>query len=162
MDASRVTVRIYGQEYVITGDKSREYILKVADHVDEKMYDIGQSLKTLPVSSLAVLAAVDIADEYFSGQNEVTELKEKTDSLERDVRRYEQLWEEAKRSLTTHREEAQNVENNRNEIALQLEEFKKKCKELESGFFDLQMENIQLKSEVDKLRRLSDLGTNTR
>lgn len=31
MDKSVVSVKIYGQEYTVSGDKSREYIIKVAD-----------------------------------------------------------------------------------------------------------------------------------
>ena len=34
-----------------------------------------------------------------------------------------------------------------------IKEVEDKCRELENSFFDLQMENIQLKSELEKLRR---------
>ncbi|MBO4725760.1 MAG: hypothetical protein J5622_04565, partial [Firmicutes bacterium] len=36
----------------------------------------------------------------------------------------------------------------------ELEDLQKKCKEMEVNFFDLQMENIRLKSEVDHYKSL--------
>ena len=61
MDKSVVGVKIYGQEYTVSGDKSREYIIKVADYVDQNMREIAAAAAGFPVSSLAVLASVNIA-----------------------------------------------------------------------------------------------------
>ena len=40
MDGNKVTVKIYGHEYVISGDSSREQIMRVADFVDSKMQEM--------------------------------------------------------------------------------------------------------------------------
>ena len=42
MENNRVKVKIYGQEYVIAGEKSREEIIQVAAHVDTKMHEIAE------------------------------------------------------------------------------------------------------------------------
>ncbi|MBQ3520877.1 MAG: cell division protein ZapA, partial [Firmicutes bacterium] len=39
MEHNRVKVKIYGQEYVIAGEMSREDIIKVAAYVDNKMME---------------------------------------------------------------------------------------------------------------------------
>ena len=65
MDKSVVSVKIYGQEYTVSGDKSREYIIKVADYVDQNMREIAAVAAGIPAPSLAVLASVNIADQYF-------------------------------------------------------------------------------------------------
>ena len=65
-DTNRVTVKIYGQEYTIAGDTPREHIMKVADHVNTRMHEIARALPAGSVSSLAVLSAVNVADDYFT------------------------------------------------------------------------------------------------
>ena len=41
MENNKVKVKIYGQEYVISGAKSREEIIQVAAHVDVRMQEIA-------------------------------------------------------------------------------------------------------------------------
>ncbi len=103
-DRNTVAVRIYGQEYNISGETSREHIMRVADFVDGKMQEIGSAINASN-SGVAVLAAVNIADEYFSRESDIAELKEKNDQLVSDTQRYALLWEEAKQSLAQYKEE---------------------------------------------------------
>ncbi|HHX13512.1 MAG TPA: cell division protein ZapA, partial [Clostridiales bacterium] len=37
--SNRVTVRIYGQEYTLTGDLARDQIVRIAAYVDGKMVE---------------------------------------------------------------------------------------------------------------------------
>ena len=39
MTNSKATVKIYGREYTIVGEKSRERIVKAAGFVDKKMHE---------------------------------------------------------------------------------------------------------------------------
>ena len=52
MDKSVVSVKIYGQEYTVSGDKSREYIIKVADYVDQNMREIAAVAAGIPGPSI--------------------------------------------------------------------------------------------------------------
>jgi cell division protein ZapA len=60
---NRVPVLIYGEEYVVKGNASEEYITMIAEYVDKKMKQIGNRDPRLPVTKLAVLAALNITDE---------------------------------------------------------------------------------------------------
>ncbi len=64
-----IRVEIYNQTYNIRSDGDNEYIMRLAEYVDEKMRDI--SLGTLTVDSLkvAILAALHIADEFHQLKN---------------------------------------------------------------------------------------------
>ena len=62
-DADRVTVEIYDQTYHLRGTDS-EYINKLAEYVDLKMRTISGQNKTVDSLRLAVLAAINISDEY--------------------------------------------------------------------------------------------------
>jgi cell division protein ZapA len=60
-----IKVEIFGNEYRIKGQADAEYVRKVAAYVDEKMRQIAQMSATGAVSKIAILTAINIADELF-------------------------------------------------------------------------------------------------
>src|SRR5690349_20172432 len=64
-DASNGSVRveIFDQGYNLRGTDP-EYILKLAEYVDTKMRAVSQATHTVDTARLAVLAAINIADEF--------------------------------------------------------------------------------------------------
>ncbi len=182
MDKNRVSVKIYGQEYVLSGDKSRDHIMKVADYVNTKMYELAAEAEGIALSSLGVLTAVNVSDDYFDALGEANNLKRENVQLEKDGAHYIQLWEEAKRSIIDYKEDSQAILDQKRELLATIEQqveeiqqlkeevkdaeakgaissqnilqdLEKKCRDLENSFFDVQMENIQLKSELERLRK---------
>jgi len=71
-----VRVEIYDQTYQLRGSDP-EYIGQLAEYVDTKMRLISQQASTVDSLRLAVLAALNIADEYLI-------LKRKYDSIASD------------------------------------------------------------------------------
>jgi cell division protein ZapA len=71
-----VRVEIYDQTYQLRGSDP-EYIAELADYVDTKMRIIAQQASTVDSLRVAVLAALNIADEYLV-------LKRKYDSVASD------------------------------------------------------------------------------
>jgi cell division protein ZapA len=63
-----VRVEIYDQTYQLRGSDP-EYIGKLADYVDSKMRLIAQQASTVDSLRVAVLAALNIADEYLVLKN---------------------------------------------------------------------------------------------
>ena len=59
-----VRVEIYDQTYQLRGSDP-EYIGKLADYVDTKMRIVAQQASTVDSLRVAVLAALNIADEYL-------------------------------------------------------------------------------------------------
>src|ERR1700740_2489113 len=64
-DAQNASVRveIFDQAYNLRGSDP-EYILKLAEYVDAKMRAVTEATNTIDTVRLAVLAALNIADEY--------------------------------------------------------------------------------------------------
>lgn len=60
---TRIKVNIYGAEYVVKANESPEYIEKLAHLVDEKMQQIANRNRSMPGSKVAVLTALNLADE---------------------------------------------------------------------------------------------------
>ena len=183
METNKVKVKIYGQEYTIAGDMSKEEIIQVAAHVDMKMQEITEAAKAAGAvpGNVAILSAINIASEYFKVLDDMEEIKRLNIQLEKDAQHYVQLWDETKKSFTEYKEETQAIVAQKDDLMQQLhekdaeierlkaaaeeskaqiqsgmedviKEVEGKCRELESSFFDLQMENLQLKKELDKYK----------
>ena len=60
---SSVRVEIFDQAYNLRGSDP-EYILKLAEYVDTKMRAVAEQTHTVDTVRVAVLAALNIADEY--------------------------------------------------------------------------------------------------
>ena len=68
--SNRVKVEIYGQSYTLSGDVDEAYVQKLARYVDEKMNAAAAATHTVDSVRLAVLAAMAIADELHTLQQE--------------------------------------------------------------------------------------------
>ena len=183
METNKVKVKIYGQEYTIAGDMSKEEIIQVAAHVDMKMQEISEAAKSAGAvpANIAILSAINIASEYFKTLDDMEEIKRLNIQLEKDAQHYVQLWDEAKKSYADYKEETLQMQQQKEELTegirqrdseiLRLKEsvesakqqaqsgmeevvteIENKCRELENSFFDLQMENLQLKKELEKYK----------
>ncbi len=58
-----IRVEIYNQTYSIRSDGDSEYIMRLADFVDERMREIAHGTLTVDSLKVAILAALHIADE---------------------------------------------------------------------------------------------------
>ena len=59
-----VRVQIYDQEYFMRGDLDADYIKRLAEFVDARMRSIAERTHTVDSLRVAILAALNIADEY--------------------------------------------------------------------------------------------------
>ena len=59
-----VRVEIYDQEYFMRGELDAEYIRKLAQFLDARMRSIAERTRTVDSLRVAILAALNIADEY--------------------------------------------------------------------------------------------------
>lgn len=88
--ASRVvTVEIMGQHYPIRSNLDPEYITRLAEYVDEKIQSTARQAPADAVR-LTVLAALNIADEYFRlrhGDDTSGQMRLRADEIEKLVDR---------------------------------------------------------------------------
>jgi cell division protein ZapA len=64
-NGSLVSVTIFGQSYSLRAEEDGTYVEDLARHVDTKMRTLSESTGTSDPLRLAVLAALNIADEFF-------------------------------------------------------------------------------------------------
>lgn len=150
MADNKVTVKIYGNEYTITGERDEKTIIEIADYVDQKIREIARVFSSTIPGQLATLSAVNMADELFAAREEIKALQERLDQCEKDTQHYMKLWDEAKENFVQYKEGAGKQYEEYSHAEDKYKELEDRYAELESTFFDIQMENIQLKSQLEK------------
>ena len=74
-----IRVVIYDQEYFMRGDLNQEYIQKLAQFLDTKMRSIAERTRTVDTLRVAMLAALNVADEYHQMKARYEEVAEQMD-----------------------------------------------------------------------------------
>ena len=86
-DDAVISVEIHGQRYPIRSTLDQEYVARLASYVDEKMRAAADSTPTGDSLRLAVLTALNVADELFrcreGSRARSGELAERAGELER-------------------------------------------------------------------------------
>lgn len=80
-EPNKAVVRIGGREYTMRGFVSEEYIHKVAIYVDKKMEEIEKRQPALSTTMLAVLTAINLADEIMQQREEIERLRQELKEL---------------------------------------------------------------------------------
>ena len=65
-----IAVEIYGQTYNVRGEGDPQYLTELAQFVDSRMRLIGSQVQSSDPMRIAILAALNIADEFFRYRTE--------------------------------------------------------------------------------------------
>ena len=69
-------VVIYNQTYTLRSTHDSEYIQELAGHVNKRMNEIARATMTVDSLRVAILAAIQIADEFYQSRREMKETEE--------------------------------------------------------------------------------------
>ena len=86
MDKIKTTVRIAGREYSIVTRDSEEYVHGVANWVDRRMRELNQATH-LPGGQLAVLTAMNAADDMMKSREENRRLRRELEAAQAEIER---------------------------------------------------------------------------
>jgi cell division protein ZapA len=85
LEPESVKVDIFGKTYTLKGDADPDYVQKVAAFVNERMNEVAGNSSVASTAKVAILAAVNIADELFREQQKRLEalatLEDKSDQI---------------------------------------------------------------------------------
>jgi len=73
-ESRSIRVSIFGRDYNIKGGSDEEYIKTLAAHVDSVMRDVVDKAGALSSGRVAILAALNIADEMHKERQRFSEL----------------------------------------------------------------------------------------
>ncbi|MGB3860616.1 MAG: cell division protein ZapA [Candidatus Aminicenantaceae bacterium] len=82
-----IEIEIYRQKYRIKvkGEEDEKYISHLTSYVDQKMREVAVKSKSVDSLKIAVLAALNIADEFFLSQKKLDQLNEVIGHMESEV-----------------------------------------------------------------------------
>lgn len=85
MERKRIQVQIFGMEYSLKSDMDEEYVKQVADYVDSKIKQFAENNRVKSQTKIAVLAALNIADELFRLKEKYVDLLKSVESQSKDT-----------------------------------------------------------------------------
>ena len=151
MEKNRADVVICGANYVLSSEKSEERIKDIAKMVDEELRATSKALNVNPNYKAAVLTALNIAEKLMDNTDMTLKLQTENYQLDNDVKHYIQLWEQSKKQVTDLKDKMSSEVDRQTQNS----EDQKKLQEMENAYFDLQMENVNLKNELKSIKRLN-------
>lgn len=150
-----VTIKVAGVEYNLKGRENSDYLVNVANYVDGKIKEISINNNKLSTSSVAVLSALNIADELFKAEEEVEGLVKKRNSLEERHstlrERLKELKDEMENSIANKGKEVDSLKEYiklKEDELLEMEQLRQKVKELQEKTKEMN----SLQNKVDSLR----------
>lgn len=145
---NKVIVRIMGHEYTLRSEDTREYMQRVANIVDDRTKQIAEANMKLSTSMVAVLTALNFADDYVKLQDQHLDLNQRMQNPTLEVKLLRDELDALKRSYHEKVMECDKL----------LVEFNKQMKnasEYESGVSSMRIKmqelNVQLSDKESRL-----------
>ncbi len=155
MEKNRADVVICGANYVLSSEKSEERIKEIAKMVDEEIRTVSKALNSNPNYRAAVLASLNIAEKLMDQSDMTLKLQTENYQLDNDVKHYIQMWEQTKKQVTDLKEKVSSEAGKQTQNSEEQKKLQEKLVEMENAYFDLQMENVNLKNELKSMKRLN-------
>lgn len=162
-DKVRLTVDIFGNTYKMVGSFSQKYVKQLSAYVNEHMAAIAKSNPRLDTQKVAILALVQMADEYFR-------LQQQLDNVENERAQSKQHMEQLRKAFELSEEKEQTksgecrrleqqvkaLEEDRGRLALEMEmagaAWAERVAEWEMKYERLSKERNQLVRELQDAR----------
>ena len=155
MEKNRADVVICGSNYVLSSEKSEERIKEIAKYVDDEIRTVSKALNFNPNFKTAVLAALNITEKLMDSTDTILKLQTENHQLDNDVKHYINQWEQAKKQVTDLKEKMSSEFDRQNQNTEDQKKLQEKLVEMENAYFDLQMENVNLKNELKSIKRMN-------
>ena len=155
MDKNRADVVICETKYVLSSDKSEERIKEIARYVDDELRATSRALNVNPNYKAAVLTALNITEKLMDNTDMILKLQTENYQLDNDVKHYIQLWEQTKKQVTDLKEKMSTEVDRQSQNTEDQKKLQEKLVEMENAYFDLQMENVNLKNELKSIKRMN-------
>ena len=155
MEKNRADVVICDSKYVLSSEKSEERIKEIAKYVDDELRATSRALNVNPNYKAAVLTALNITEKLMDNTDMLLKLQTENYQLDNDVKHYIQLWEQTKKQVTDLKEKMSTEVDRQSQNNEDQKKLQEKLVEMENAYFDLQMENVNLKNELKSIKRMN-------
>jgi cell division protein ZapA len=82
-----IEIEIYGHKHKVRvkGEEDEKYIGRLTSYVDQRMREVAVKSKSAETLKIAVLAALNIADDYFICRRKLDQLNEAIGHMENEI-----------------------------------------------------------------------------
>ena len=80
-----IEIRVFGQTYTVKTDAEENYIQEVAKYVNEKMEEVLKKTKSVSTLNVAILTALNVADDLLREKEKRTALLREVETKSRDL-----------------------------------------------------------------------------
>lgn len=80
-----VEIKVFGQTYTVKTDAEEDYIQEVAKYVNEKMEEVLKKTKSVSTQNVAILTALNIADDLLKEKEKRIALLQEVEAKSRDL-----------------------------------------------------------------------------
>jgi cell division protein ZapA len=80
-----VEIKVFGQTYTVKTDAEEDYIQEVAKYVNEKMDEVLKKTKSVSTLNVAILTALNIADDLLKEKEKRVALLREVDAKSKDL-----------------------------------------------------------------------------
>jgi cell division protein ZapA len=80
-----VEIKVFGQTYTVKTDAEEDYIQEVAKYVNEKMEEVLKKTKSVSTVNVAILTALNIADDLLREKEKRTALLREVGAKSKDL-----------------------------------------------------------------------------
>ena len=115
----------------------------------------SKALNVNPNYRAAVLTALNITEKLMDNTDMILKLQTENYQLDNDVKHYIQLWEQTKKQVTDLKEKMSTEVDRQSQNNEDQKKLQEKLVEMENAYFDLQMENVNLKNELKSIKRMN-------
>jgi cell division protein ZapA len=171
-DKCKVNVVIDGRNFTVVGAEDESYVKNLAYYVDQKIKNLANKNEKLSQTMAATLAALNIADEYFTAKKTLRELElkakeplEKFSGVSKELEDSKTKINDLEKLCLEYKDEVIKTKLNMEEIynqinksreelelkELELEEVKKQNKDLQDKNFQNQIDLVESRKELSEL-----------
>jgi cell division protein ZapA len=80
-----VEIKVFGQTYMVKTEAEEDHIQKVAQYVNEKMDDVLKKTRSISTLNVAILTALNLADDLLKEQERRTALLRDVEMRSKDL-----------------------------------------------------------------------------
>ena len=123
--------------------------------MDDELRAVSKALNVNPNYKAAVLTALNVTEKLMDSTDIILKLQTENHQLDNDVKHYINQWEQAKKQVTDLKEKMSTEVDRQSQSSEDQKKLQEKLVEMENAYFDLQMENVNLKNELKSIRRMN-------
>lgn len=164
----KVVVKINGKDYTLMGRENEGYLKEVAEYFDGKIAEVKSKNQLLSLVDATVLAGINISDELYKVDSEITRISNEKDNLKLENEKLQNTLKDYNDKIEFLNNNTTKISDGFNEKLLKInDEIKVKDKEKASLMLDKENyqriinsitdENNKIKQDLKQVEELSEL-----